>query len=77
MLPSARIEAVIELTAQVAHSLGENGPAADVLVQKYFSSRRYAGSKDRRRVTNLLYDIIFILYNLYPFYTSTSISVCC
>jgi 16S rRNA (cytosine967-C5)-methyltransferase len=58
MLPSARIEAVIELTAQVAHSLGENGPAADVLVRKYFSSRRYAGSKDRRRVTNLLYDII-------------------
>ena len=58
MLPSARIEAVIELTAKVAHSLKENGPAADVLVRQYFSSRRYAGSKDRRRVTNLVYDII-------------------
>ena len=58
MLPSARIEAVIELTAKVAHSLKENGPAADVLVRQYFSSRRYAGSKDRRRVTNLVFDII-------------------
>ena len=58
MLPSARIEAVIDLTAQVAISLKENGPAADVLTRKYFSARRYAGSKDRRRVTNLLYDII-------------------
>ena len=58
MLPSARIEAVIDLTAQVAISLKEKGPAADVLTRKYFSARRYAGSKDRRRVTNLLYDII-------------------
>ncbi len=58
MLPSARIEAVIELTAQVASSLKENGPAADVLVRKYFNARRYAGSKDRRRVTNLVYEII-------------------
>ena len=58
MLPSARIEAVIDLTEQVAVSLKENGPAADVLTHKYFASRRYAGSKDRRRVTNLLYDII-------------------
>lgn len=58
MLPSARIEAVVELTAEVAHSLKENGPAADVLVRKYFSTRRYAGSKDRRRVTTLLYDIV-------------------
>ena len=58
MLPSATIEAVIHLTAQVSTSLKENGPAADVLTRKYFSLRRYAGSKDRRRVTNLLYDII-------------------
>lgn len=58
MLPSARIEAVIELTAKVAHSLSENGPAADVLVRQYFNSRRYAGSKDRRRVITLLYDIV-------------------
>jgi 16S rRNA (cytosine967-C5)-methyltransferase len=58
MLPSSRIEAVIELTAEVGHSLKTNGPAADVLVRKFFSTRRYAGSKDRRRVTNLVYDII-------------------
>lgn len=58
MIPSARIEAVIDLTAQVAHSLKENGPAADVIVRKFFSTRRYAGSKDRRRITDLLYEII-------------------
>lgn len=58
MLPSAHIEAVIDLTEQVAISLEENGPAADILVRKYFRDRRYAGSKDRRRVTGLLYDII-------------------
>lgn len=58
MLPSSRIEAVVELTAEVGHSLNTNGVAADVLVRKFFSTRRYAGSKDRRRVTNLVYDII-------------------
>ena len=58
MLPSARIEAVVDLTAQVGVSLKENGPSADVLVRKYFSMRRYAGSKDRRTVTNLLYEVI-------------------
>ena len=58
MLPSAHIEAVIDLTDQVAVSLDKNGPAADILVRKYFRDRRYAGSKDRRRVTGLLYDII-------------------
>lgn len=58
MLPSARIDAVIDLTAQVALSLKENGPAADILTRKFFTNRRYAGSKDRRSVTNMLYDII-------------------
>ncbi len=58
MLPTARIEAVIDLTAQVAISVNENGPAADVLVRKYFAARRYAGSKDRRYVTETLYNII-------------------
>jgi len=58
MLPSAQIEAVIDLTEQVAISLSENGPAADILVRKYFRDRRYAGSKDRRRVTELVYNII-------------------
>lgn len=58
MLPCARIDAVTDLTAEVAHSLIHDGPAADILVRRYFSARRYAGSKDRRRVTSLLYSII-------------------
>lgn len=58
MLPNARINAVIELTAVVAHSLDTDGASADVLIRQYFSSRRYAGSKDRRVVTSLLYSII-------------------
>ncbi len=58
MLPNARINAVIELTAVVSHSLDTDGASADVLIRQYFSSRRYAGSKDRRVVTTLLYSII-------------------
>jgi 16S rRNA (cytosine967-C5)-methyltransferase len=58
MLPGARINAVIELTAMVAHSLDTDGASADILIRQYFSSRRYAGSKDRRVVTSLLYLVI-------------------
>jgi 16S rRNA (cytosine967-C5)-methyltransferase len=58
MLASARIDAVIDLTEEVAKNLKENGAAADVSVRSFFDKRRYAGSKDRRYITNKLYDII-------------------
>ncbi|MFZ4689424.1 MAG: RsmB/NOP family class I SAM-dependent RNA methyltransferase [Polymorphobacter sp.] len=34
------------------------GAAADTIVQRYFSTRRYAGSKDRRAVRDLVFDVI-------------------
>ncbi len=58
MLEPARIQAAIEILDQLAESLSGDGPSADVLIRKYFRTRRYAGSKDRRAVTGLVYDVI-------------------
>jgi len=58
MIEPARIQAAIEILDQVATSLSGDGPSADVLVRKYFRTRRYAGSKDRRAVTKLVYQVI-------------------
>ncbi len=58
MIEPARIQAAIEILDQVRASLSEDGPSADVLIRKYFRTRRYAGSKDRRAVTNLVYLVI-------------------
>ena len=58
MLPCSRIDAVVELTDKIAISLKDNGPAADVIIRSFFNARRYAGSKDRRTITNKVYDIV-------------------
>jgi 16S rRNA (cytosine967-C5)-methyltransferase len=58
MTPSARTQAAIELLDTVIASARDDGPPADVLVQRYFKSRRYAGSKDRRAVRELLFRAI-------------------
>lgn len=58
MIEPARVQAAIEILGQVATSLSEGGASADVLIRKYFRSRRYAGSKDRRYVTDLCYQVI-------------------
>lgn len=58
MTPAARVQAAIELLDQVIQAAREGGAAADTLVQRYFAQRRYAGSKDRRAVRELLYDAI-------------------
>ena len=58
MIESARVQAAIEILDQVALSLSEGGSSADVLIRKYFRTRRYAGSKDRRAVTGLVYQVI-------------------
>lgn len=55
MTPAARLAAAVELTIEVEDSLARHGPAADVLVQRYFRQRRYAGSGDRAAVRDLLY----------------------
>ncbi|HEX5183867.1 MAG TPA: RsmB/NOP family class I SAM-dependent RNA methyltransferase [Allosphingosinicella sp.] len=58
MIPAARAQAAIEILDQVIAAARDGGPAADTLVSRYFASRRYAGSKDRRAVRDLVYRAI-------------------
>lgn len=53
MTPSARLSSVIELLDTI---MGDAGPAEHE-VRAYFRARRYAGSKDRRWITEFLYVI--------------------
>lgn len=58
MTPSARVQAAIELLDQIILATRDNGPAADTIIARYFKDRRYAGSKDRRAVRDLVYAAI-------------------
>ena len=58
MTPAARVQAAIELLDQVIDAAKGGGAAADVLISRYFATRRYAGSKDRRAVRELVYRAI-------------------
>lgn len=58
MIPSARVQAAIEVLDEVIASACDEGPPADVIVQRYFKTRRYAGSKDRRAVRELVFRAI-------------------
>jgi 16S rRNA (cytosine967-C5)-methyltransferase len=56
--PAARAQAAIELLDEVLHAAKSGGAAADTLIARYFKTRRYAGSKDRRAVRELVYRAI-------------------
>lgn len=56
--PSARIQAAIELLDVIIVAARDSGAAADTLIARYFTARRYAGSKDRRAVRELVYAAI-------------------
>ncbi|MEO6247014.1 MAG: RsmB/NOP family class I SAM-dependent RNA methyltransferase [Sphingomicrobium sp.] len=58
MTPSARVQAGIEILDEVMISARDDGPPADAIVAAYFKTRRYAGSKDRRAVRELVYRAI-------------------
>ena len=58
MTPAARLQAAIELLDEVIASARDDGPPADALVTRYFKHRRYAGSKDRRAVRELVFRAI-------------------
>jgi len=58
MTPSARVQAAIDLLDEIIVSARDNGAAADVLIARYFKTRRYAGSKDRRAVRELVFRAI-------------------
>jgi len=56
--PQARAQAAIDILDQVIASARDDGPPADTLVTRYFKARRYAGSKDRRAVRELVFQAI-------------------
>ena len=58
MTPAARTQAAIELLDAIIVAAQEAGAAADTLIARYFAIRRYAGSKDRRAVRELVYAAI-------------------
>lgn len=58
MTPAARLQAAIEVLDEVIASAKDDGPPADVIVIRYFKQRRYAGSKDRRAVRELVFRAI-------------------
>jgi 16S rRNA (cytosine967-C5)-methyltransferase len=58
MIPGARIEAAIDLLSDFEASLMERPTPADALVRNFFRARRYAGSKDRRFVISLFYNVL-------------------
>ncbi len=58
MTPAARVQAAIECLDLIAAAAREGGAAADTVIARYFAQRRYAGSKDRRAVRDLSFDVI-------------------
>ena len=58
MTPSARVQAAIELLDEIIAAARDNGAAADHIAKRFFAGRRYAGSKDRRAVRELVWRAI-------------------
>ncbi|MBO9711830.1 RsmB/NOP family class I SAM-dependent RNA methyltransferase [Sphingomonas sp.] len=58
MTPAARTQAAIDLLDEIVAAARDQGPAADVILARGFAARRYAGSKDRRAIRDLVYDTI-------------------
>ena len=58
MTPGGRAQAAIELLDAIIAAARDQGPAADTLTARYFAERRYAGSKDRRAVRDMVYAAI-------------------
>ena len=58
MTPAARVEAAIGLLDQVIASALAKGPPADRILAEWFKANRFAGSKDRRAVRELVFSAI-------------------
>lgn len=58
MTPSARVQCAIDILDIVLGATRDNGPPADRIVADWFRTRRFAGSKDRRAVRELVYAAI-------------------
>ena len=55
MTPAARVQAAIELLDAIILAARESGAAADTIIARSFKVRRYAGSKDRRAIRELVF----------------------
>ncbi|WP_379546528.1 RsmB/NOP family class I SAM-dependent RNA methyltransferase [Qipengyuania sp. DSG2-2] len=58
MTPAARVQAAIEILDGVIEGAKSNGAPADRIIANWAKSNRYAGSKDRRAVRELVYAAI-------------------
>jgi 16S rRNA (cytosine967-C5)-methyltransferase len=56
--PAARVQAAISLLDSVIESALAKGPPADRILAEWFRANRFAGSKDRRAVRELVYRAI-------------------
>ena len=56
--PGGRAQAAIDLLDEIIQAARDGGAAADTLIARYFKTRRYAGSKDRRAIRDLVYRAI-------------------
>lgn len=58
MTPAARVQAAIELLDAIIDAAKREGSPADRLIAEWARTNRYAGSKDRRAVRELVYSAI-------------------
>ena len=58
MTPAARVEAAIGLLDRIIAAALAKGPPADRLLAEWFRANRFAGSKDRRAIRELVYRAI-------------------
>lgn len=58
MRPPARLQSAIELLDAIIVAARDGGASADQLAKRFFAERRYAGSKDRRAVRDLVWAAI-------------------
>ena len=58
MKPAARLQSAIEILDTVIAAARDNGPPADRILSDWFKAHRFAGSKDKRAIRELVYDAI-------------------
>ena len=58
MRPAARVQSAIEILDNVIEAAATGGPPADRILAEWFRGHRFAGSKDRRAIRDLVYDAI-------------------
>lgn len=58
MRPDARVQSAIELLDAIILAARDGGAAADVIASRFFKTRRYAGSADRRAIRDLAWAAI-------------------